>query len=70
MWYIDTRGTARAEYDGGRKIVVRTTTGKQNEGPWHIIIQGDPMRMPLTYKTRDEAMAAAEWWVQRKNLEA
>lgn len=70
MWYIDTRGTARAEYDGVRKIVVRTVMGKQNEGPWHIIIQGDPMRMPLTYKTRDEAMAAAEWWVQRRNLEA
>lgn len=68
MWIIDHNGTARTEYDGGRKIVVRTTSGKKDDGPWHIIVQGDQLRMPLAYKSRSEAMRQVETWISLKGF--
>lgn len=68
MWYIDARGTARAEYDGGRKIVVRRIPGL-DDGSWQIIVQGSQSRFPLAYKSRDDAIKQVELWLEFRNKE-
>jgi hypothetical protein len=69
VWHIDHNGTARAEYDGGRKIVVRRIPGLCKPF-WQIIVQGDQSRFPLAYRDRDEAMKQAEMWIQLKEIDA